>query len=138
MPGGGPILRPGGGYAGPVPRTSSRPPGLTVAALSTLALAAFFVVMAVLSLASGHGAFSTGVALALLLWAVVTAGVGVALWRGARWARGPVVAAGLLHVFAFGQFVPSAPWAALGALAGLAATVGPVLPASRAWLSAGR
>ena len=83
---------------------SPRPLGLTVAAVTTILFGLFFLGMAGLSLASGHGAFSGGVALALVLWGLLVGGVGVALLRGARWAMGPVVAAALLHVFSFAQF----------------------------------
>lgn len=115
---------------------STRVP-LTVASGLTVALAAFFVVMAVLALTAGHGAFSGGVGVALIVWAVLTGAAGVWLWRGSGWARGPVVFAGLLHTFAFGQFVPTAPWAALGAAAGLLSVVCAVLPSTREALSRG-
>lgn len=123
-----------------MPRSAtSRPLPLVWAIAATWGLTAFFVVMAVLSWSASHGGFSAGVAAALLLWAIL---IGVAAWllgRGIGWARGPVVAAGLLHVFAFGQFVVNgAPWALLGAAAGLVTVVGCVLPASTAWLSGGR
>lgn len=110
---------------------------LTVSAAATVGLAAFFVVMAGLSWAAGHGVFSGGIGVALVLWALIVGAAGVWLWRGSGWARGPVVFAGLLHAFAFGQFVPTAPWAALGALAGLVAAVGAVLPSTREALSRG-
>ena len=110
-----------------------------MSALVTLGLAAFTIVMAVLSLAEGHGSFSGGVALALVLWGLLVGAGGVFLLRGARWARGPVVAAGLLHVFAFGQFaLEGAPLAWLGAAAGLVAAVGLVVPSSTAWLNGAR
>lgn len=115
--------------------SSPRSPWLTAAAVAGVGLAAFFVVLAVLSLASGHGAFSGGVAVALLIWAVIVAVSGVLLWRGRGFLRGVVVAAGLLHVFAFGQMVPSNPWALLGSAAGLVCVVAPLLPSSRAGLS---
>ncbi|MDO5533910.1 MAG: hypothetical protein Q4F65_04575 [Propionibacteriaceae bacterium] len=112
-----------------------RPIGVTLAVIATVGLALFTLVMAVLSLASGHGRFSGGVALALVLWGLLVGVMGVFLYRGAWWARGSVVAAGLLHVFAFGQFaLDGSPWAWLGAAAGLVSAVGVVLPTSTAWL----
>lgn len=107
-----------------------------MAVLTTLAFAVFFWVMAALSLAAGHGAFSGGVAIALVLWGLVVGACGIFLWRGARWARGPVVAAALLHVFSFAQFaIDSAPPALIGAVAALAILVGVLHPVSRAWLN---
>ena len=122
-----------------MPETSfTRAPGLVAAGVASLALTAFFVVLAMLSLSSGHGAFSGGVALALMLWGVLVGAGSVLLLRGARWARGPVIAAGLLHAFAFGQFaLNNAPLAWLGAAAGVAAVVGLVLPASTGWFTRG-
>ena len=119
---------------------SPRPLGLTVAAVTTILFGLFFLGMAGLSLASGHGAFSGGVALALVLWGLMVGGVGVALLRGARWAMGPVVAAALLHVFSFAQFATdgSAPQALIGAVAALAIVVGALHPISRAWLNGPR
>jgi len=116
----------------------SRPAGLLSAVAATLALAAFFLVMAALSLSSGQGALSGGVAGALGVWGLATGAAGWSLLRLRGLARGPVVAAGLLHVLAFGQFTLTAPWAALGALAGLVAVVGAVWPSTRAALSAAR
>lgn len=119
-----------------MPETSfTRAPGLVAAGAASLALTAFFVVLAMLSLSSGHGAFSGGVAAALLIWAAVVGTAGVLLWRGHGFVRGVVVAAGLLHVFAFGQMISTNAWALLGAAAGLICVVCPVLPASRAALS---
>lgn len=123
-------------YRGRVPQNpSSRPAGVLAAVAASLALAVFFVVMAVLSLSSGHGSLSGGVTFALVLWAVLVGASAVMLWRRAGWSRGPVIAAGLLHVLAFGQFTLSAPAAVLGALAGVIAVAGAVLPSTRTWLT---
>ena len=116
--------------------STPRPVGVVVAVVATMALALFTLGMAVLSLAEGHGSFSGGVGFALVLWGLLVGAGAVLLLRGSRWARGPVVAAGLLHVFAYGQFaLDGTPLAWLGALAGLAAAVGLVLPDSTAWFS---
>lgn len=114
----------------------SRPLGLTVAIVTTIAFGVFFLVMAALSLSSGHGAFSGGVAIALILWGLIVGVCGVFLARGAKWARGPVVAAALLHVFSFAQFsMDGSPLALIGAIAALAILVGVLHPLSRAWLN---
>ena len=117
------------------PTAASRPAGVVASVAATLVLAVFFVVMAVLSLTAGHGSLSGGVSFALVLWALLVAASAVLLWRRARFARGPAVAAGLLHVFAFGQLALSAPPAALGALLGVIAVVGAALPSTQAWLT---
>lgn len=98
-------------------------------------MALCFAVLAVLALLAGHHAFSGGVTVALLGWAVVVGAAGVCLWFRRWYASGIVVFAGLLHVFAFGEMVPSNVWALLGAAAGLVSAVGPLLPSSRSALS---
>lgn len=112
-------------------RPPSPPASLLVAVVATWGLAVFFVAMAVLSLTSGHGIFSSGVAVALLVWALLIAVAAWFLLRRAVWSRGPVVAAGLLHVAAFGQFALTEPWTIVGAVAGLAAVVGAAWPSTR-------
>lgn len=116
----------------------SRPAWLVAAAASTLALAAAFVVMAAMSLTSGHGQFSGQVALMLLVWGGLVGFAGWGMWDLRSWSRGAVVAAGLLHAFAFGQMVPTAPFAAAGALLAAVAVVGGVLPGTRQALTRGR
>ncbi len=107
-----------------------------MAALASIAFAVFFLAMAVLSLTSGHGAFSGGVAIALILWGLIVGVCGFFLLRGARWARGPVVAAALLHVFSFAQFsMNGSPLTLIGAIVALAIVVGALHPVSRAWLN---
>lgn len=113
-----------------------RPLGLQVSAIATWVLALAFVVMGALSLVEGHGVFSGGIAFMLVGWGVLVALAGWLLWRRSVWSRGLVVAAGLIHVLAFGQFTATAPWAVLGAIAGAAAVVGAVLPSTRAALTA--
>lgn len=113
---------------------ASRPSGVVASVAATLVLAVFFVVMAVLSWAAGHGSLSGGVGLALMLWAFLVGASAVVLWRRGRWARGPVVAAGLLHMFAFSQLALSAPAAVLGAVLGAVAVAGAALPATQEWL----
>ena len=117
------------------PRRCTREPGLIAVAVASVALGAVLIVLAGLSLAAAHGGFSYGVAAALVVWALVVAGSGLLLWRGAGRLRGVVVAAGLMNLFAFGQMIPSNGLAVVGAVAGLACVVGPLLPGSRAALS---
>lgn len=101
-----------------------------------MAFALFFLVMAALSVSAGHGAFSVGIAIALVLWGSIVGVCGFFVGRGAPWAKGPVVAAALLHVFAFAQFaIDGSPWALIGAVAAFAIVVGVLHPVSREWLN---
>ncbi len=79
---------------------------MTGAAASAVAV----VVMAVVSLASGHGTFSGGVGLALLAYGAGLAAATWALWRLSVFGRGPVVALSMLNVAAAWTFTESAPW----------------------------
>lgn len=107
------------------------PASLIAAVVATAALAGFFVVMALLALAGGNGAFSGHIALGLAVWSILNAAAAVVLARRAWWARGPVVALGLLHVLAFGQSMTATVWALLGLVTALIAVVGAVLPTTR-------
>lgn len=117
---------------------SRRPFWLAAAAASTVVLALVFVVLAVASMTSGHGQFSIQVALMLVVWAALVGMAGWGMWALKPWSRGAVVAAGLLHLFAFGQMVPTAPAAAAGAALALVAAVGALLPSTRAALRGAR
>lgn len=110
---------------------SQRPAWLVAAAAATLLTAGAFVVMGVMSLGSGHGQFSSQVALMLIGWGVLVGAAGVGMWLRQAWSRGAVVAIGLLHMFAFGQMVPNAPAAAVGAAVAAVAAVGAILPSTR-------
>lgn len=133
----GVALRTVGPMTVPIPPPEAahpRPWGLVVASVATAGFAVFFVVMAGLSLAGGHGEFSGHIALGLVVWALLVGVAAVVLWRRLRWARGPVVAVGLLHLLAFGQSTLVTPWAAVGALAALLAVVGALWPSTQAAL----
>ena len=124
----------------PGPADDSTPPasappasarGLWAAVVSSLAMAVFFVVMALLSMMAGHGEVSWHVAVGLLAWAMVVAAAALAMARRYWWSRGPVVATGVLHLAAFLQSTPLQPWALLGAAVALVTVVGAVLPSTR-------
>lgn len=108
----------------------NRPPGLIVAAAGSAAVAAVLVVLAGASLASGHGRFSGGVALVLLLYGAAVGAASWGLWRGSLLARGPVLATSLLHVAVAAGYLAEGPlaWAVL--VVSLAAVVGVALPAT--------
>lgn len=114
----------------PPARTRASNPTL-VAGIATLGLGAFFAVMAVLALVSGHGAFSGHVGVGLAVWGVLVLALGVFALRRAPWIRGPLVAVGLLHLLAFGQSSLVQPWALVGAAAALAAVLGALWPSFR-------
>lgn len=80
----------------------------------TAVAALFMVVMAVGSAATNRSTLGIGIGAVLLLWAAVLAAGAVGLAKLRRWARGPVVAGGLLHLVSFANFVPSQPWAVVG------------------------
>lgn len=108
-----------------------RPWPLLVAAAGTAAAAALTLVLAALSLAGGHGLFSAGVAVMLVIWGAAALAAARGLWSRRLWARGPATMIALVHAFGFGEFAlnnqPLA-WAAVG-LAG-ATLVALVLPAT--------
>lgn len=111
-----------------------RPAGLVVAAALTALFAAGMLGMGVLSVTSHPNGLTVGIGLVLLLWAAV---LGLAAWgfaRGRRWARGPVVAGGLLHLASFANFVPSQPLAVIPAALALVTVWAAVLPSTTAAL----
>jgi hypothetical protein len=79
---------------------------------------------------TARGALGAGVGAALLGWAALLAWAGTAFFRGRRWSRGPVVAAGLLHLASFANFVPSQPLALIPAAVALGTVVAAVWPAT--------
>ncbi|MFV0406107.1 MAG: hypothetical protein ACK5LN_04710 [Propioniciclava sp.] len=112
-------------------RAAGRPAALVAAVIATGGFSVAFLVLAVLALRGGHGAFSGHVAVGLLVWGLVNAIAAVALGQLRWWARGLVVALGLLHLLAFGQSMLVAPWAGVGLLAALVAVVGASWPSTR-------
>ena len=108
-----------------------RPWPLLVAAGGTAAAALLTLVLAALSLTGGHGIFSAGVSVMLVIWGAAALAAARGLWSRRVWARGPATMIALVHAFGFGEFAlndqPLA-WAAVG-LAG-ATLVSLVLPAT--------
>lgn len=112
----------------------SRPRSVVVAAGSTVALVVFTVGVAVLSLVSGHGVFSVGIAVALVVWAVLGSASTWLLWSRSGWARGPIVAIGAVHAFAYGQFGLTQAWAWVGSALAVATVVAVLWPTTTRWL----
>ncbi len=108
----------------------ARPVPLLVAAGLTAAAAVFMAVVAVESIVANPGALSAGIAAVLAIWALFLAWASRGMFLGRRWARGPVVAAGLLHVASFANFVGSQPLAVFPALVALVTVVAALRPAT--------
>jgi len=89
---------------------SHRPAGLLVAAGGSLLVGVLLIGLAVAALAVGHGAFSGGVGVALIVYGVAMIAGAVALWRGSIFGRGPVIALALINLVAAYTFTDSAPW----------------------------
>ncbi len=98
--------------------------------LAALALAG----IGVATIVARPDALSVGVAAVLLVWAAVCAVGARGLLRGRAWARGPVVAAGLLHAASCASFVGSQPWAVVPALLAICAVGAAVHPATTRFL----
>jgi len=113
-----------------VPVSTARPHSLIVAAALTGVAAALMAVMGVLSVLARFAALSVGIGAVLVAWALVLAWAAWGLFRGKRWARGPVVAGGLLHLASFANFMPSQPLAAIGAVVAAATVATAVWPST--------
>ncbi|MFZ0531057.1 MAG: hypothetical protein WAL91_11050, partial [Propionicimonas sp.] len=107
-----------------------RPLGLVVAVAGSGVVGLALIGLAVASLASGHGDFSGGVGVALLVYGALILAAAWALWRGSVLGRGPVVATGLLNLIAAISFTATAPWAWAVAIVSAATVVGAALPST--------
>jgi hypothetical protein len=107
-----------------------------VAAAGSLLVGLALIALAVASLAAGHGGFSGGVGIALIVYGVAMAGGALALWRGNIFGRGPVVALALLNVVAGYTFTESAPWVWLLVAVSAVTVVGASLPSTSRALQA--
>jgi hypothetical protein len=115
----------------PVPEVKrERPPGLLVAVTGSLLVGVALIVLAAASLAAGHGGFSGGVGIALIVYGVAMVGSAVALWKGSILGRGPVIAMALLNVAAGYTFTASAPWVWLLVAVSVATVVAAALPST--------
>ncbi len=93
-------------------------------------VAALLVGLAVASLASGHGQFSGGVGAVLLGYGLAVGASAWALWRRSRFARGPVLSAGLLNVAVAASYVADTPIAWLVLVIAVVTVVGVSLPST--------
>ncbi|HEX5335333.1 MAG TPA: hypothetical protein VFW55_05595 [Propionicimonas sp.] len=107
-----------------------RPPGLVVAVTGSLLVGIALIALAAASLAAGHGGFSGGVGIALIVYGVAMAGGAFALWKGSIFGRGPVVAMALLNLVAGYTFTESAPWVWLIVAVSAATLVAAALPST--------
>lgn len=114
-----------------MPRTPiARPVPVVVAAMGAALVGVGLVGLAVASLASGHGGFSGGVALALAVYGAAMVAAAWALWRLSLFGRGPVLALSLLNVVAGYSFTADAPWVWLVVIVSAVTAVAAALPAT--------
>mgnify|MGYP001259069591 FL=1 len=114
-----------------VPHASvQRPVGLVVAVAGSGLVALAVLALAIASLAAGHGEFSGGVGIALLVYGAIILAATWALWRGSLLGRGPVIATALLNLIAAVTFTPGAPWVWAVVLLAGATVVGAALPST--------
>jgi hypothetical protein len=105
-------------------------PGILVASLGTAVMALLLVALAIASLASGHGSFSGVIGVAVACYGL---GLAVAAWgllRGIGFARGPVIACGLLNLVTAVSLAAAAPLAWLVAALAAATVVAAALPST--------
>ncbi len=101
-----------------------------VAAAGSLLVGVALIALAVASLAAGHGGFSGGVGIALIVYGVAMGASAFALWKGSIFGRGPVVAMALLNLVAGYTFTASAPWVWLLVAVSAATVVCAALPST--------
>lgn len=81
-----------------------------VAATGSALVGLLLIGLAVASLAAGHGGFSGGVGVALIVYGLGMIASGWALWRLNILGRGPVVATAMVNLVAGYTFTSTAPW----------------------------
>ena len=109
-----------------------------VATAGSLLVGLALIALAAASLSAGHGNFSGGVGIALIVYGLGMAGSAFALWRGSIFGRGPVVAMALLNLVAGYTFTASAPWVWLLVAVSAATVVAAALPSTSRSLHVGR
>ena len=93
----------------PAPATH-RPAGQLIAVSGSLVVGVLLIGLAAAAIAAGHGGFSGGVGIALIIYGVAMIAGALALWRGSIFGRGPVIAMALINLVAGYTFTDSAPW----------------------------
>lgn len=88
------------------------------------------VVLAVASLASGHGWFSGGVAIFLVCYGALMLAAAWMLWRLSVFGRGPVVALSLINLVSAYTFTGDAPWLWAGVALCAVTVVAAAMPAT--------
>ncbi len=121
-----------------MPASPSRPAPLVVAVVGAALAGTALVGLGVASLASGHGAFSGGVAAMLVAYGAGLAAAAWGLWRLSVLGRGPVVALSLIDVVAGYTFTGASPWLWLFVGVSAITVVASALPATSRALHLGR
>ena len=111
-----------------------RPLPLVVAVVGAALAGVALVVLAIASLAAGHGSFSGGVGVVLLVYGAAMLAAAWGLWRRSLFGRGPVVAFSLLNLAAGVTFTGSSGWLWLGVAVSAVTAVAAALPATSAAL----
>ncbi|WP_203566325.1 hypothetical protein [Aestuariimicrobium ganziense] len=89
--------------AGAEPNASAAVRSLRIAGALTLVTALLLLVVAVGTLAQGHGTFSVGVGAMLVLYSLLVGALGLFALRGALALTGMVIAAAVLHLLVVGS-----------------------------------
>jgi hypothetical protein len=103
---------------------------LLVAAIGSVLVGLLLIGLATASLAAGHGGFSGGVGVALIVYGVGMIAGGWGLWHGSIFGRGPVVATALLNLVAGYSFTATAPWVWLLVVVSAVTVVAAALPST--------
>ncbi len=101
-----------------------------MAATGSALVGLLLIGLAVASLAAGHGGFSGGVGVALIVYGLAMIASGWALWRLNILGRGPVVATALVNLVAGYTFTATAPWVWSVVLVSAITVVAVALPAT--------
>lgn len=107
-----------------------RPAGVWVAAGGSLLVGLLLIGLAAASLVAGHGGFSGGVGVALVIYGVAMVAGASALWQRSVFGRGPVVAMALLNLVAGYTFTASAPWVWVLVMVSAVTVVAAALPST--------
>ncbi|MCA0294923.1 MAG: hypothetical protein LCH96_06345 [Actinobacteria bacterium] len=113
-----------------MPPSDHRPAALVVAVVGAGVSALAVLVLAVVALFSGHGTFSGGVGVALLVYGALLLVSTWGLWSLSLFGRGPVLALSLLNVAAAWTFTGSAPWMWAAVVVCAVTAVAAALPAT--------
>jgi len=114
----------------PTVAAPARPPSLLVACGGALVLGLLVIMLAIGSIASGHGTFSGAIGGWLAVYGLVGVASSWALWRGWVFGRGPVITTSALNLIVAITMAPAAPLAWLVAALSAVTLVAVALPST--------